>query len=48
MVAKEVVIKTKSFKIDEPAIKWISDGLGSYTISELMNLLKEEQLSKST
>ena len=35
MVAKEVVIKTKSYKKDEPAVKWISDGLGSYTISEL-------------
>ncbi|CAG0909374.1 unnamed protein product, partial [Cyprideis torosa] len=35
MVAKEVVIKTKSYKVDEPAIKWVSDGLGSYTISEL-------------
>ncbi|MCB0730825.1 MAG: molecular chaperone HtpG [Ignavibacteriae bacterium] len=35
MVAKEVVIKTKSFKKDQPAIKWISDGLGSYTIAEL-------------
>ncbi len=35
MVAKEVVIKTKSYKKDSPAIKWVSDGLGSYTISEL-------------
>lgn len=35
MVAKEVVIKTKSYKKDEPAVKWISDGLGSYKISEL-------------
>ncbi|MCB9249204.1 MAG: molecular chaperone HtpG [Ignavibacteriales bacterium] len=35
MVAKEVVIKTKSFKKNEPAMKWVSDGLGSYTISEL-------------
>ena len=35
MVAKEVVIKTKSFKLDEPAIEWKSDGLGDYEISEL-------------
>ncbi|MDP2038913.1 MAG: molecular chaperone HtpG [Ignavibacteria bacterium] len=34
MVAKEVVIKTKSFKVDEPAIEWKSDGLGDYEISE--------------
>ena len=35
MVAKEVTIKTKSFKQNENAIKWVSDGLGSYTIEEL-------------
>jgi molecular chaperone HtpG len=35
MVAKEVVIKTKSFKKDESAVKWVSDGLGDYTITEL-------------
>ncbi|KAF0140347.1 MAG: molecular chaperone HtpG [Stygiobacter sp.] len=35
MVAKEVVIKTKSFKVDEPAIEWKSDGLGDYEITEL-------------
>jgi len=35
MVAKEVEIKTKSFRIDEPAIKWKSDGLGDYEIEEL-------------
>lgn len=35
MVAKEVVIKTKSFKADEPAIEWKSDGLGDYEITEL-------------
>lgn len=40
MVAKEVIIKTKSFKKDEPAIKWISDGLGSYTISEIEEPIK--------
>lgn len=35
MVAKEVVIKSKSFKKDEPAIEWRSDGLGDYEISEV-------------
>lgn len=35
MVAKEVEIKTKSFRIDEPAIKWKSDGLGDYELEEL-------------
>lgn len=40
MVAKEVVIKTKSYKKDEPAVKWESDGLGNYTISELEEPLK--------
>lgn len=35
MVAKEVTIRTKSFKSDEKAIEWISDGLGSYTLTEL-------------
>ncbi|MCZ6702188.1 MAG: molecular chaperone HtpG, partial [Ignavibacteria bacterium] len=40
MVAKEVIIKTKSFKQDEPASKWHSDGLGDYDISELGEDLK--------
>jgi molecular chaperone HtpG len=35
MVAEEVVIKTKSFKKDEPAIEWKSNGLGNYEISQL-------------
>lgn len=35
MVAKEIIIKTKSFKKDEPAVEWKSDGLGDYEISEL-------------
>lgn len=35
MVAKEVIIKTKSFKVDEPAIEWKSDGLGDYEIIDL-------------
>lgn len=34
MVAKEVVIKTKSFIKDEPAVMWRSDGLGDYEIIE--------------
>lgn len=40
MVAKEVVIKTRSYKKDEPAIEWKSDGLGDYEISEISNGLK--------
>ena len=35
MVAEEVVIRTKSFKKDEPAVEWKSDGLGDFVISEL-------------
>lgn len=35
MVAKEVIIKTKSYKPDETAIEWKSDGLGDYEILEL-------------
>lgn len=35
MVAKEVVIKTKSFRKDEPAVEWRSDGLGDYEISDI-------------
>ena len=40
MVAKEVVIKTKSYKKDEPAVVWRSDGLGDYEITELDEKLK--------
>lgn len=40
MVAKEVIIRTKSFKKDEPAIEWKSDGLGDYEISELNDKIK--------
>ena len=43
MVAKKVVIKTKSFKKDEPAVRWESDGLGSYTITPL-----EEEIKRGT
>ncbi len=40
MVAKEVIIKTKSYKKDEPAIMWKSDGLGDYEISEVDEKIK--------
>lgn len=43
MVAKEVVIKTKSYKIDEPAVEWRSDGLGDYEISDL-----DEKIERGT
>ncbi|MBI5807699.1 MAG: molecular chaperone HtpG [Ignavibacteriales bacterium] len=43
MVAKEVVIKTKSYKIDEPAVEWKSDGLGDYEISDL-----DEKIERGT
>jgi len=33
MIAKEVHITTRSYRKDEPAVNWISDGLGSYRIS---------------
>ncbi len=35
MVAKEVVIKTKSYKSNEIAVQWRSDGTGEYEITEL-------------
>jgi molecular chaperone HtpG len=40
MVAEEVIIKTKSYKKDDPAIMWKSDGLGDYVISELDEKIK--------
>jgi len=40
MVAEEVIIKTKSFLEDEPAVMWKSDGLGDYVISELDEKIK--------
>ncbi len=43
MVAKEVVIKTKSFKKDEPAVEWRSDGLGEYEIADL-----DEKINRGT
>ncbi len=35
MVAKEVIIKTKSYKKDEVAVEWKSNGLGDYEISDI-------------
>lgn len=40
MVAKEVIIKSKSFIKDEPAIWWKSDGSGDYEIAELNEPIK--------
>ena len=40
MVAKEVVIKTKSYKKDEVAVEWKSDGLGDYEISDITDEVK--------
>lgn len=40
MVAKEVVIKSKSFRKDEPAVWWKSDGSGDYEIAELNEPIK--------
>ena len=35
MVAKEVVITSKSYLKDEPAVQWRSDGSGTFKVSEL-------------
>jgi len=40
MVAKEVIIKSKSFRKDEPAVWWKSDGSGDYEIAELDEPIK--------
>ncbi|MCU7495557.1 MAG: molecular chaperone HtpG [Ignavibacteria bacterium] len=40
MVASEVILKTKSFKKDEPAMQWKSDGLGSYELEQLTEEVK--------
>jgi len=40
MVAKEVIIKSKSYKKDESAIEWKSDGLGDYEIKDINENLK--------
>ena len=43
MVAKEVVIKTKSFKKDETPVIWKSDGLGDYELADL-----DEKIQRGT
>jgi molecular chaperone HtpG len=43
MVAKEVVIKTKSFRKDETAVEWKSDGLGDYELTEI-----DEKINRGT
>jgi molecular chaperone HtpG len=43
MVADKVTVTTKSFKKDAVPVKWESDGLGSYEITEL-----EEELKRGT
>jgi molecular chaperone HtpG len=43
MVAEEVIIKSKSFKKDEPAVEWRSQGAGEYVIEEL-----DEKLPRGT
>lgn len=43
MVAKEVVLTTKSYLKDEPPVEWRSDGLGSYQITE-----SAESISRGT
>ncbi len=40
MVADDVVIRTKSYKKDEPAVEWRSDGLGDFSVSELAGDIK--------
>jgi molecular chaperone HtpG len=43
MVAKEVVIKSKSFRKGEPPVEWKSDGLGDYEIADL-----DEKIQRGT
>ena len=43
MVADEVVLKTKSFKADEPAVEWRSTGSGEYELKPL-----DEQMTRGT
>jgi molecular chaperone HtpG len=40
MVAKEVIIKTKSYKPEEPACRWRSDGSGSFEVEILDEKIK--------
>ncbi len=35
MVSDHVVVRTKSYKKDEPAIQWVSDGKSSYELTEI-------------
>lgn len=35
MVSDHVVVRTKSYKKDEPAIQWVSDGKNSYELTEI-------------
>lgn len=43
MVAKEVILITKSFRVDEPAVEWRSDGLGEYELFE-----PDEKIARGT
>ncbi len=40
MVAKEVVIRTKSYQKNSSVVEWASDGLGSYIIKEIDDKFK--------
>ncbi len=40
MVAKKVVVKTKSYLKDEPPMQWESDGMGGYTVKPLKEEMK--------
>jgi molecular chaperone HtpG len=43
MVADKVIIRTKSFRKDEPAVEWQSDGAGDYEISNI-----DQKISRGT
>ncbi|MFA6809790.1 MAG: molecular chaperone HtpG [Desulfoplanes sp.] len=43
MVADKVIVTSKSYIADEPAVRWTSDGLGSYDVETL-----DEALSRGT
>ena len=43
MAADKVVVTSKSFKKDEPAVRWTSDGLGSFSLDIL-----EEEVKRGT
>ncbi len=40
MVAKKVIVKTKSYLKDEPAMEWESDGMGGFTVKPLNEEMK--------